>query len=162
MGALMSPADQAAMQPETFANPAVAHALGNLATLPQRAIEGSAADLATLGSGEPKQSIAPATDAAMLMMGGAGAFPAEANSLRAGIRTYRNVPDSLMGYRKEGLQKGFDETAYPHIQDVHVVFPDGQNFVDGVKGMNANHALERAYRNWPDALHITPLGTGKP
>ena len=103
--------------------------------------------------------IAPAMNMAGLVTLGAGAVPAGANELRAGIRPYANVPDSLMGYRKQGPQKGFDETKYPHIQDVEVTFPKQgifpqQTFVDQIKGMNADHAVERAYRNWSGA-HIT-------
>lgn len=98
MGAMMAtpqtPEDAAAMQPETFANPAVAHVLGSLASLPRRAIEGSAADLATMGTGAPMQSIAPAVETAMTMMGGAGVVPAEANTLRMGIKAYHGSPIS--------------------------------------------------------------------
>lgn len=75
------------------------------------------------------------------------------------VRPYVNVPDSLMGYRKSGPQKGFDETNYPHTQDVAVTLPKTsyspqETFADQVKGMNPDHALERAWRNWPDAINI--------
>lgn len=91
---------------------------------------------------------------------GAGGIPAEANSLRAGIRTYQNVPDALMGYRKSGPQRGFSETNYPHVQDVEVTLPSRggrDTFTDQIMGMNADHAYERAWRNWPNAVHITPV-----
>jgi inorganic pyrophosphatase-like protein/conjugative element/phage-associated large polyvalent protein len=66
-------------------------------------------------------------------------------------RPYASVPDSLMGFRKEGPQKGFDETKYPHVQDVRVTFPGREPFEDAIKGMNKEHALERARRNWKGA-----------
>lgn len=100
------------------------------------------------------QMVKPATDLAMALTMGAGAAPAEANSLRAGVRPYQNVPDSLMGFRKNGPQRGFEDTNYPHTQDVQVVFPDREVMSDQIKGMNPDHALERAYRNWQDAIHI--------
>jgi len=101
------------------------------------------------------QVINRAADLAGAVTLGAGAMPAAAGELRAGIRPYQNVPDSLMGYRREGPQKGFGETNYPHKQPVEVTFKNGDTFMDTVEGMNANHAVERAYRNWPDAIHIT-------
>lgn len=88
---------------------------------------------------------------------GAGGVPAGANELRAGIRPYQNVPDSLMGFRKTGQQKGFNETNFPHEQPVNVVFGKNDVYQDSIKGMSADHAIERAYRNWPDAIHIDAL-----
>jgi hypothetical protein len=158
MGLQQEQDDQAAMMPETYANPLVKGVLGDLATLPKRAIDAAGQDAQHLGEeGYQRQAIGPAVETAMAMTGGAGAIPAEANSLRAGIRTYAKVPDSLMGYRKNGPQKGFHETNYPHEQNVQVTFPDRESFTDSIKGMNPDHAMERAWRNWPDALHITPL-----
>jgi hypothetical protein len=69
----------------------------------------------------------------------------------APARPYQKVPDSLMGYRKTGPNKSFDENRYPHIQHVEITLPDGQKFVDAIKGMNQAHALERASRNWEGA-----------
>lgn len=66
---------------------AAPHLAGDMAAIPQRAIEGSAADLANFGDHSvPLKSIGPATDAAMAIMGGASAVPAEANTLRAGAK----------------------------------------------------------------------------
>jgi hypothetical protein len=105
---------------------------------------------------------APAVEAAMLPMGtgaivGAPVRGAE-TVLGTGVRPYQNVPDSLMGYRKAGPQTGFDASNYPHTQRVEVVLPNGKAppdiFVDEIKGMNADHALERAWRNWPNAMNI--------
>lgn len=82
------------------------------------------------------------------------------------VRPYRNVPDSLMGYRKSGPQRGFDEGNYPHTQGVEVTLPatsySGRDtFLDEIRGMNADHALERAWRNWPNALNIRALINGR-
>lgn len=108
------------------------------------------------------QAIGRSADLAGLLTMGAGAAPGGANELRAGVRPYTNVPDSLMGFRKSGPQKAFDESKYPHVQDVEVSLPKTQfapaeTFTDQIRGMNPDHAMERAYRNWPDALHITPV-----
>lgn len=70
----LSGEDQAAMQPETFVNPLaknlIGHTVGGLLNLPQRALEASAADMSTLGDHSvPKQSVEPATDAAMKLIG---------------------------------------------------------------------------------------------
>lgn len=69
-------------------------------------------------------------------------------------RPYANVPDSLMGFRNpsRGPNKAYEETKFKHEIDVRVTFPeDGMTFVDGMKGLNEAHALERARRNWPGA-----------
>jgi hypothetical protein len=76
----------------------VPQAAESLVTIPQRAIEGSAADLPHFGNHDvPLQSVAPAVDAAMWTMGGTGVVPAEANSLRMGIKAYRGSPNKLDG-----------------------------------------------------------------
>ena len=93
--------DQAAMQPETFANPMVRQMLGNALTLPQRAIDASAQDVQHLG--EPnyqRQSIGPALEAATNMMGGAGGISAEANTLRTGLKLRGNQAPQLVVARK--------------------------------------------------------------
>lgn len=62
----LSAADQNAMQPETYANPFVAHTLGDLATLPQRAIDASQADMKNFGDHSvPLQSTGPALETAL-------------------------------------------------------------------------------------------------
>lgn len=142
----------------------VVNAIHSLFNLPKRALEASAQDVQHLGeSGYEPQSVGPAVDTAMTMMGGglATGVPIKSGEtlLGAGVRPYANVPDSLMGFRKSGTQKGFDETSYPHAQDVEVTLPrtsyaPAETFVDQIKGMNPDHALERAWRNWPDAVHI--------
>ena len=58
-----------------------------LATLPQRALEASAADVEHLGeNGYTPQSIGPAVETALMMMGGSGTVPAGANELRTGLK----------------------------------------------------------------------------
>lgn len=74
----LSPQDQAAMQPETFANPAVQNILGSIATLPQRAIENSQHSLDT-GTYDPAVPVEAATSLAgvgvpMAEAGAAGIF----------------------------------------------------------------------------------------
>lgn len=73
-------------------------------------------------------------------------------------RPYENTPDSLMGFRRDGQNKSFDQQNYPIEQDVKVQLPGDEPFVDTIKGMNQPHALERARRNWPDA-QIEAVGT---
>jgi hypothetical protein len=139
----------------------LASALMSAATLPKRAMD-SAQRFTETGEYNP----GPILEAAMLPMG-TGAIagvPLRAGeaALGAGIRTYRNVPESLMGFKKSGPQSAFDQTAYPHTQQVEVTLPatsygPRDTFRDEIKGMNADHALERAWRNWPIAMHITPV-----
>jgi len=75
-------------------------------------------------------------------------------------RPYENVPDSLMGFKKNGPNKGYHEENYKHEQPVKITFPDtGDTFVDTIKGLNQKHALERANRNWKGAV-IEPLPEG--
>jgi hypothetical protein len=69
-------------QPIGQAGDAARAAIGGIASIPQRAIEGSAADVATMGSGQPMQSVGPAADATMLLAGGA---PLTAEKGAAGI-----------------------------------------------------------------------------
>lgn len=74
----------------------------------------------------------------------------------AEIVPYKNAPDSLMGFRKNGQNKGFNEEKYKFEQPVRVVFKDGTEHVDAIKGLNKKHALERARRNW-DGATIEPI-----
>jgi hypothetical protein len=60
----MSPQDQAAMSPETYANPAVSNTIGGFLSLPRRAIE-SAANYQQTGQYDP----APIVEAATLPLG---------------------------------------------------------------------------------------------
>lgn len=69
---------------------------------------------------------------------------------------YEKVPRQLMGFVRNGANKGFDETKYPFALDVDIHFPDGEVYQDTIKGMNLRHALERAKENWPAANYIMP------
>jgi len=64
-----SAADQAAMSPETYANPMVSQMIGSLATLPKRAIDAAGHDFANRGTGAEPQLTGPALEAGMLPMG---------------------------------------------------------------------------------------------
>jgi hypothetical protein len=77
----MPEADLAALQPETFVNPAIKKVLGSIATLPQRAIDASIADAEHyrqygLSTDYVPQSIGPAAETALMMKGGPGIVPA--------------------------------------------------------------------------------------
>ena len=67
---------------------------------------------------------------------------------------YENVPDSLMGFAKDSANnKRYDETKYPYNLDLEISVDGGKTFFeDSIKGMNYNHALERAKRNWQGAI----------
>ena len=108
-----SPEDQAAMQPETYVNPVakgLVGALGGIMNIPQRAIEGATADAQGFQHGmlpnDPSQAVGPATDAALMMTGGAGVVPAEANSLRMGIKVYHASPHDLEKFDLSKLGTG--------------------------------------------------------
>jgi hypothetical protein len=66
-------------------------------------------------------------------------------------RPYANAPDSLMGFRRNGPQRLYEESGYKKEITVRVTFPDGESFVDGMRGLNTAHAMERARRNWDGA-----------
>lgn len=109
-----------------------------------------------VSSGASNQETQDALFAAMgLLVPGAGKG---ASLLRksASALPYQNVPDSLMGFRRGGQNKGFHESQFHHEQPVRVRLEDGQVFDDAIKGLNQSHALERARRNWPGAK-IEPL-----
>lgn len=63
-------------------------------------------------------------------------------------KSYGGAPDSLMGFRKKGRpSKGYEEGNYK--TKITVVVGEGSDsFVDGIRGLNVPHAMERARRNW--------------
>jgi hypothetical protein len=71
---------------------------------------------------------------------------------------YSKAPDSLMGFttKKPWAQKSFDELNYKYELPVRVKFKDGDILYDTVKGLNRDHALEHARRNWEGA-EIKPV-----
>jgi hypothetical protein len=68
--------------------------------------------------------------------------------------SYKNTPDSLMGYKKNGPQKSSGETNYRHYEFLKLTTDKGDVFYDAVPGLNKSHALERAIRNWDDGVTI--------
>lgn len=85
-----------------------------------------------------------------------GRIPEELGGGGVPTRPYQKAPNQLMGFRRHGPNKGFEESKYKHTQYVEIEFPDGTKYVDAIKGLNKSHALERAYRNW-DAKSIKAL-----
>lgn len=69
---------------------------------------------------------------------------------RSAKRPYADAPNSLMGFRRFGPQKGYEGSRYKKEITVRVSYP-GNSWVDGMRGLNTPHAMERARRNWPDA-----------
>ena len=84
-------------------------------------------------------------------LAGLGLLPFVPAGMGTVKRAYENTPDTLMGFRKSGENKGFDEENYSKTVDVLVKWPDGTSHADSIKGLNTPHALERARRNWEGA-----------
>lgn len=62
---------------------------------------------------------------------------------------YENVPDNLLGFRKNGQNKGYFEEKYKYNLDLLISVDGGKTyFEDSIKGLNYNQAIERAKRNW--------------
>jgi len=64
-------------------------------------------------------------------------------------RPYFRVPDALMGYGRS--PKAFDESKYPFEATVLVRWPGQPPMVEKMRGLNLEHSLERARRNWEGA-----------
>ncbi len=47
--------------------------------------------------------------------------------------------------------KTYEEQKYKHSQTVRVIFEDGSEIEDEIKGLNKGHALYLAEKNWPGA-----------
>ena len=116
----LSDADNAAMMPETYVNPLVKKTLGDIATLPQRAIDASAQDVQHLGEeGYEPQSIGPSLEAAMLPMG-TGAIagvPVRAGEAVVGagpIRAYHGSPHDFDAFSLDKIGTGEGAQAYGH------------------------------------------------
>ena len=73
-----------------------------------------------------------------------------------GPGAYAKLPDTLMGL-SERNPKGFADQMYRFELPVQVQIPGQEPFEDAVKGLNFQHAMARALRNWPGAS-IVPLG----
>jgi hypothetical protein len=87
----------------------VGGALNSLATLPQRAIQNSQYSLDT-GNYDPSVPV----ETALTMMGGSGAMPAEANSLRMGIKAYHGSPHDFDAFDLSKIGTGEGAQAYGH------------------------------------------------
>lgn len=66
-------------------------------------------------------------------------------------RPYGVAPDNLMGFRKSKPNAPFDQQKYKHVEFVRVTWPGGNSMLEAQRGLNKDHALERARRNWADA-----------
>lgn len=70
---------------------------------------------------------------------------------RLPARPYGSMADSLMGFRRTGPNTPYEAQNFSHHQPVRVTTQFGDTFEDSVRGLNRNHAMERANRNWPGA-----------
>jgi hypothetical protein len=100
------------------------HLISSTATLPQRAVSAAANSIPGLrredytDNPNAPQPSAPLYDAAgetaLTMMGGSSAIPAEANSLRAGIRAYHGSPHDFDKFDLSKIGMGEGAQAYGH------------------------------------------------
>ena len=63
-----------------------------------------------------------------------------------------------MGFSKKNPSKSYSASNYSHAGDVAIDFGDGELFYDSMRGLNKDHILERARRNWPNAKSVTLVG----
>lgn len=120
-------------------------------------------------------------------MGGLGLLlgALRGQSSRIAIRPGELDPKRFMTVKEDlkGTAKGYDQEGFPQAFDLQVTMPQQQNmgmsleqlqewarangldpaifdptFLDGIKGLNAGHALRRAADNWPDATEIRIVG----
>jgi len=112
--------DAAAMQPETFANPAVASMLGQLATLPQRAIENSQHSLNT-GTYDP----AVPMEAAMSLAGAGLPMAEEGAAGIFGGKLAKTANLDKLAQANRMVNKGVDRGMARQITGWHQG-PDGE------------------------------------
>jgi hypothetical protein len=188
---VLSPAEEAERSSNPISN-AISGAATSLATLPQRALESSAEDVEHLG--EPNyepQSIGPAVETAMNMVGGSGVVPAEANSLRTGLgilsqgKHLEDLPrmekleaaglSPAQVFQKTGWYRGDDGLPRYWLSDqgakLNPDLPtwDGDNFIpDDVEGRYLPYTLGEVWDH-PDLYQAYPwlkdrvvLPTGPP
>jgi len=68
------------------------------------------------------------------------------------VSGYKNVGDQLMGFTGDSKPNTpYSESGYKKEITVVVKIEGGKPFVDGMKGLNIPHAMERARRNWEGA-----------
>jgi len=66
-------------------------------------------------------------------------------------------PNRYQTVRSGGKGKSYEDSTYPVATDLRIEYP-GNVFDDGLKGLNAGHALRRAADNWPDATEVRIIG----
>jgi hypothetical protein len=73
---------------------------------------------------------------------------------------YANTPLAYVGFKADGTDNQMYEQSQYSTEIVVAVKFEGQDaFIDGMKGLNFQHALERARRNWSGAV-ILPVAIG--
>jgi hypothetical protein len=109
---IFNSSDSGAMSPETFVNPYVKQKISALASIPQRAIEGSAQDMQHLGEeGYDKQSVGPAVETALQGLGNAGIRPTP------GVSGVFVGPHGASMLRDEAAAAGKPMMAHPVVAD---------------------------------------------
>lgn len=110
----LGPQEQAEVPP-TFLDNFFKHLVNETATLPRRAIEGAAQyEPGTNDVQGVRAAIEPAMETALTMTGGAGIVPAEANSLRAGIKAYHGSPHDFDRFDLSKIGTGEGAQVYGH------------------------------------------------
>jgi hypothetical protein len=165
----------------------VGRMLTSLLGLPQRAIEGSQQDVATMGSGAPKETVEPATEAALATMplrktvGGVRAHPTDSAKpveqsvtapsqkvdplappeSQASLVVAREMPDGTIRYGKPG-QIHADLVDANHFE-THAAPPptDTMGFAKpGGKFMTREEALAYVKANEPEGAYLAHEPTG--
>lgn len=84
-----------------------------------------------------------------------GASNPLSRDLRVGVTGYEKVSDNLLGFRREGPNKGFGETRYPYTLNLEISLDGGKTWAtDSIKGLNRAQATERARRNWDQGVML--------
>ena len=74
--------------------------------------------------------------------------------------SYANTPLAYIGFKADGTDNQmYDQSQYSTEIVVAVKFEGQDAFIDGMKGLNFQHALERSRRNWQGAV-IMPVAIG--
>lgn len=74
--------------------------------------------------------------------------------------SYANTPLSYLGFKSDMTDnQKYDQAEYSTEIVVAVKFDGQEPFIDGMKGLNFQHALERARRNWEGSV-ILPVAIG--
>jgi hypothetical protein len=108
-------------------------------------------DGVTVESGGNKIFVAWTPEQIKSATGNDGQFDGSNPDIRRSNRAYEGAPDSLMGFKKSGPQTAYEDSRYKKEITVRVTFDNGNSMIDGMKGLNTPHAMERARRNWGGA-----------